>query len=81
MFSLPNKFVLFTNHKQSLKYVPQNSYLGLWTNTSHIIWQGIHLLVKLQAEGTNKQTTNKLKSFTAISDSLDNFFISGMESV
>ena len=54
MFSLPNKFVLFTNHKQSLKCVPQNSYLDLWSNTLYIIWQGVHVLVKLQARGTNK---------------------------
>ena len=33
MFCLPNKFVLFTNHKQSLKCVQQNSCLDLWSNT------------------------------------------------
>ena len=54
MFCVPNKFVLFANHKQPLKCVWQNSYLDLWSNTLYIIWQGIHLLVKLQARGTNK---------------------------
>ena len=54
MFCLPNKFVVFTNHKQPLKCVQQNSYLHLWSNTLHIIWKGVHLLVKLQATGTNK---------------------------
>ena len=51
---LPNKFGLFINHKQPLKCVRQNSYLDLWSNTLYIIWQGVHLLVKLQARGTNK---------------------------
>ena len=65
MFCLPNKFVLFTNHKQPLKWVWQNSYLGLWSNTLYIIWQGVHLLVKLQARGTNKLLTkwNLLQAF------------------
>ena len=55
IFCLPNKFVLFTNHKQPLKCVRQNSYLNLWSNTLYIIYyQGVHLLVKLQARGTNK---------------------------
>ena len=50
---LPNKFVLITSHKQPLKCVQQNSYLDLWSNTLYI-WQGVHLIVKLQARGTNK---------------------------
>ena len=54
MFCVPNKFVLFGNNKQPLKCVGQNNYLDLWSNTLYIIWQGIHLLVKLQARGTNK---------------------------
>ena len=54
MLSLPNRFVLFINHTQKLKCVWQNSYLDLWSNTLYIIWQGVHLLVKLQARGTNK---------------------------
>ena len=54
MFSLHNKFVLFTNHKQPLTCVRQNSYLDLWLNIFYIIWQGVHLLIKLQARGTNK---------------------------
>ena len=29
MFCVPNKFVLFANHKQPLKFVRQNSYLDL----------------------------------------------------
>ena len=53
MFCLPNKFFLFTNHKQPLKCVWQNSYLDLWSNTLYIIWQGVHLSVKLQVRGTN----------------------------
>ena len=43
MFCLPNKFVLFTNHKQPLKCVQQNSYLDLWSNTLYIIWLGVYL--------------------------------------
>ena len=35
--------LLFTNHKQPLKCVWQNSYLDLSSNTSYIIWQGFHL--------------------------------------
>ena len=31
------------------------------SHTLHIIWQGVHLFVKLQAGGTNKETT-KMKS-------------------
>ena len=54
MFCLPNKFVLVTNHKQPLNFAWQNSYLDWWSNTLYIIWQGVHLLVKLQARGTNK---------------------------
>ena len=76
MFCLPNKFDLFTNHKQPLKRIQQNSYLDLWSNTLHIIWQGFHLLVKLHARGTNKSTTNKMNSFTGISGSLYTLFIS-----
>ena len=48
------KFVLLTNQKQPLKFVQQNSYLDLLSNTLHIIIQGVHLLVKLQAGRTNK---------------------------
>ena len=81
MFCLPNKFVLFSNHKQPRKYVWQNSYLDLYLNTLYIMWQGVHLLVKLQARGTNKETTNKMKSFTGISDSLYTLFFFVMESV
>ena len=55
------------------------SYLDLWSNTLYIIWQGVHLLLKLQARGTNKWTTNKIKSFTGISDSLYTLFISVIE--
>ena len=54
MFCLANKFVLFTNHKQPLKCVQQNNYLGLRSNTLYITWQGDHLLVNSQAGGTNK---------------------------
>ena len=46
-FCLLNKFVLFINQKQPLKSVWQNSYLDLWSYTLYIIWQGVHLLVKL----------------------------------
>ena len=52
MFCLPNKFVLFTNYKQALKCVRQNSYLDL--RSLYIIWQEVHLLIKLQAGGTNE---------------------------
>ena len=62
MACLLNKFVLFTNQKQSLKYVRQSSYIDLWSNTLNIIWQGVHLLVKLQARGCIK-----VKSLTSIS--------------
>ena len=47
MFSLPNRFVLFTNHNQPLKCVRQNTYLDLWSNTLYFIWQGVYLLVRL----------------------------------
>ena len=49
-----NKFVLFTNQKQPMKCVRQNNYLDMVSYTWYIIWQGVHFLVKLQAEGTNK---------------------------
>ena len=48
------KFVLFTNQKQPMKCVRQNNYLDMVSYTWYIIWQGVHFLVKLQAEGTNK---------------------------
>ena len=54
VFCLPNRFGLFTNHKQPLKCVWQNNYLDLWSNTLYIIWQGVHLLVKLLEELINK---------------------------
>ena len=66
MFCLLNKFVLFTSQKPPLQcvrqnsyldlvsYVPQNSYLDLASYTLDIIWQGIHLLVKLRAGRTIK---------------------------
>ena len=53
IFCLHNKFVLLTKHKKLLKCVQQKSYLDLWLNTLYIIWQEVHLLVKLQAKGTN----------------------------
>ena len=59
MFCLPNKFGLFTNHKQPLKCVWQNNYLDLWSNTLYIIWQGVHLLVKLLEELINKLLTRR----------------------
>ena len=34
---------------QPLKCIPQNNHLDLWLYTLYIIWQGVHLLVKLQA--------------------------------
>ena len=46
--------VYLTNLFCLLKRVRQNSYLDLWSNTLSIIWQGVHILVKLQARGTNK---------------------------
>ena len=46
-----------------------------------MIGQGVHLLVKLQARGTNKKTANKMKSFTGISDLLYTLFIFVMESI
>ena len=54
MFYLPNKFVIFNNQNQPLKCVRQSSYLDLWSHTFYIIWQGVHLLVKLQARRTDK---------------------------
>ena len=54
MFCLFNKFVLFTNQKPLLQCVRQNSYLDLASYTLDIIWQGAHLLVKLQAGRTIK---------------------------
>ena len=53
MFCLPNKFALFNTPEQPLKCVPHNSYLDMRSNTLCIIWQGIHLLVKLQSSETN----------------------------
>ena len=47
-------FALFTNQKQPLKCVRQNSYQGLWSYISYIIRQGVLLLVKLQTGGINK---------------------------
>ena len=55
-----------------MKYVRQNSYLDLNSNTLHIIWQGVHLLVKFQAGGTNKLAT-KMKSLTCISQGFDKY--------
>ena len=66
MFCLLNKFVVFNNQKQPLKFVRQNSCPDLWSYTWHIIWQGVHLLVKLQTGRTNKYTI-KTKSFRSIS--------------
>ena len=63
MFCLLNNFVLFTNPKQLLKCVRQNSYLHLGSST-YITWQGVYLSVKLHAGRTNKWT-NKMKSLTA----------------
>ena len=71
MFCLLNKFVLFNNQKQPLKFVRQNSYLDLSSCTLYIIWQGVQLLKNLQAGGTNKWTTN-MKSLTGISQGFDN---------
>ena len=65
MFSLLNKLNLFTNQKQPLNCTLQNSYLGFWENTLYTIWQGAHLLVKLQTGRTNKQIV-KMKSLTGI---------------
>ena len=70
MFCLHIKFVICTNQNQPLKFARQNSYLDLWSYTLYIIWEGVHLLVKLQAAGTNKQTT-KMKSLTSISQGFD----------
>ena len=70
LFCLLNKLVFFNNHRQLLKCVKQNSYLDLWSYTSYIIWQGVHILVKLQAGGTNKYTT-KMKSLTDIFQGFD----------
>ena len=55
MFCLLSKFILFAN---------QTSYLDLRSYILHIIWQGVHLLVKLKDGGTNKNT--KIKSLTGI---------------
>ena len=56
MLCVPNKFVLFVLlfYKQPLKCVQQNSCLDLLSNNLYIIWQGIHLLIKLQDRGTKK---------------------------
>ena len=54
MLCLLNRFALFTNQKQLLKCVRQNSYQGLWSYTSYIIRKGVLLLVKLQTGGINK---------------------------
>ena len=70
LFCFLNKLVFFNNHRQLLKCVKQNSYLDLWSYTSYIIWQGVHILVKLQAGGTNKYTT-KMKSLTDIFQGFD----------
>ena len=70
MFCLLNKCFFFTNQKQSLKCVWQNSYLDLRSYTLYIIWQGVHLLVKPQAGGTNKLTI-KMKSLTGICQGFD----------
>ena len=70
MFCLRMKSVLLTNQKQPLKFVQQNSYLDFLPNTLHIIIQRVHLLVKLQAGRTNKQTAN-MKSLTGISQGFD----------
>ena len=70
MFCLRMKSVLLTNQKQPLKFVQQNSYLDLLPNTLHIIIQRVHLLIKLQAGRTNKQTAN-MKSLTGISQGFD----------
>ena len=58
------------NQNQPLKCVRQNSYLDLWSYTLHIIWKGVHLLVKLQGRETSKWTT-KMKSPTGISQGFD----------
>ena len=58
--------VLFTNQKQPLKCVRQNNNLDFWSNTLYIIWQGVYLLVKLQAWGSNQ-----MKSFTGMSQGFD----------
>ena len=55
-----SNILVFTNQKQPLKCIRQISYLGL-RYTLYIIWQGLHLLVKLLAGRTNKQTS-KMKS-------------------
>ena len=70
MFCLHIKFVICTNQNQPLKFARQNSYLDLWSYTLYIIWEGVLLLVKLQATGTNKQTT-KMKYLTSISQGFD----------
>ena len=47
-----------------LSWVALSSFLKIpscISHTLHIIWQGVHLFVKLQAGGTNKETT-KMKS-------------------
>ena len=69
--------LLFTNHKQPLKCVWQNSYLDLSSNTSYYLTRISSS--ELQARGTNKKTANKIKPFTGNSDSLYNLFISVME--
>ena len=70
MLCLLNKFVLFTNQKQPLKCVRQNSYLHLWSYALYIMWQWVHLLANLQAGGTNKLTT-KAKSLIGIPQGFD----------
>ena len=57
MFCLSNKFVLLTNHKQLLKCVQQNSYLDLWSNTLHIIWQRVHLTYYLTKSSSFSKVT------------------------
>ena len=71
MLWLLNKFILFTDHKQALKYVWQSSYLNLWSNILYIIWQGVHLL---QASCRLDELINKLLTIWSLSQAFLIYF-------